>query len=198
MNLIAIGRKAVINNPMLDAVGITYSPKGVGVNERLQTNVPSIYAVGDATGLSILAHVAIQQGIIAAENIMTPEKARTMNYDVIPAVVYTLPEVATVGNIPQDLNGIKVVKFPFSANLRANIEEHNAGFVKLWIKGNNTLIATQIVGDYAGEIIQSYANIIALKANIEDIANTIHAHPTYNEIVRNSFEYALGRAIEYN
>lgn len=200
MNLIAIGRKAVINNPMLDAVGIQYSPKGVGVDGYLRTNIPNIYAVGDATGLSILAHVAIQQGIIAAENIMNGHgkcELREMNYDIIPAVVYTLPEVATVGTIPADVNGINIVKFPFSANLRANIEEHNIGFVKMWLDANNTLLAVQMVGDYAGEIIQAYANVIQTKTSIEEISKIIHAHPTYNEIVRNSFEYVLNKAIEY-
>lgn len=199
-NLIAIGRKAVINNEELERIGLTYNPKGINVNEHMQTNVPNIYAIGDATGLSILAHVAIQQGIITAENIMASDdlKKRKMNYDIIPAVVYTLPEVATVGNIPQDLTDIKIVKFPFAANLRANIEEHNVGFVKLWInEKTNRLRAVQMIGDYAGEIIQTYANIIALDGDIEKIANTIHAHPTYNEIVRNSLEYALGRAIEF-
>lgn len=196
MNLIAIGRKAIIHNEMLEKLGITFSPKGVGVNNFMQTNVENIYAIGDATGLSILAHVAIQQGIIAAENIMGAK--REMNYDVIPAVVYTLPEVANVGTVPTDLTGVKVVKFPFKANLRANIEEHNDGFVKLWInESQKTLIAAQLVNDNAGEIIQGFANIIQNKINIEDVANTIHAHPTYNEIVRNSFEYALGRAIEF-
>ncbi|MFS8131325.1 MAG: dihydrolipoyl dehydrogenase [Candidatus Dojkabacteria bacterium] len=196
MNLIAIGRKAIINNPMLEKLGIEFSPKGITVNTFMQTKIENIYAIGDATGLSILAHVAIQQGIIAAENIMGAK--REMNYDVIPAVVYTIPEVATVGKVPEDLSGIKVVKFPFTANLRANIEEHNSGFVKLWInESSKYLIAAEMIGDLAGEIIQGYANIIHNKVSIEDIANTIHAHPTYNEIVRNSFEYALGRAIEF-
>jgi dihydrolipoamide dehydrogenase len=196
LNLIAIGRKAVINNPEFDKLGIQYTPKGIIVNELLQTNFPNIYAVGDATGLSILAHVAIQQGIFSAENMYA--KNRVMDYSVIPAVVYTLPEVSTVGTVPADLTGIKVVKFPFSANLRANIEGHNTGFVKLWVnEADKTLIAAQMVGDMAGEIIQAYGNAVALKTPIDQIANIIHAHPTFNEIVRNSFEHALGRAIEY-
>lgn len=195
LNLIAIGRKAVINNTELEKAGVTYNPKGINVNSHMRTDVPSIYAVGDATGLSILAHVAIQQGIIAAENIMGA--SREMSYDIIPAVVYTLPEVATVGTIPQDTEGVRVIKFPFSSNLRANIEGHNSGFVKLWISAENKLLAVQMLGDYAGEIIQAYADIIAMKADISEIANTIHAHPTYNEVVRNSLEFALGRAIEY-
>lgn len=201
MNLIAIGRKAVIHSPMLEKTGIEFTSKGIQVNGYLQTNIPSIYAVGDATGLSILAHVAIQQGIIAAENIMSPKAnidKREMDYSVVPAVVYTLPEVATVGTVPVDLNGVKIVKFPFSANLRANIEEHSHGFVKMWIdEASENLIAAQMIGEYAGEIIQAYANLIALKTKLSDVSKIIHAHPTYNEVVRNSLEFALGRAIEY-
>lgn len=201
MNLIAIGRKAVLHNEMLEKAGIEYTPKGIKVNEYLQTNLPNVYAVGDATGLSILAHVAIQQGIFAAENIMSETgkcEKKTMDYSVVPAVVYTLPEVATVGSVPADLTNIKVVKFPFSANLRASIEEHTTGFVKMWIDElSGTLIATQLIGEYAGEIVQAYANLIALKTTLEDVSRIIHAHPTYSEVVRNSIEFALGRAIEW-
>ena len=199
-NLIAIGRKAVLNSPELDKLGIKYSPKGIEVNDQMQTNKSNIYAVGDATGRSILAHVAIQQGIITAENIMSPlgSQQRKMNYDVIPAVVYTLPEVASVGTVPSDLTNIQVVKFPFTSNLRANIEEHNRGFVKLWInKNSKTLVAVQIINDNAGEIVQNFAQIVQSRLSIEDVASTIHAHPTYSEIVRNSLEFALGRAIEH-
>jgi dihydrolipoamide dehydrogenase len=154
-----------------------------------------------------LAHVAIQHGIIAAEYIsgLTAEDGsfRKMDYSVIPAVVYTLPEVATVGTIPADLTDIEVVKFPFSANLRANIEEHNKGFVKMWFTKNDKtgkvqkLVACQMVGDNAGETIQAYANIIGLDSDLEKLSRIIHAHPTYNEVVRNSLEFALGRAIEF-
>lgn len=207
MNLIAIGRKAVVNVEKLAEVGIDATPKGVIVNEFMQTSVPNIFAVGDATGQSILAHVAIQQGILAAEYIggLTTEDGsfRKMDYSVIPAVVYTLPEVATVGTVPADLNDIKVIKFPFSANLKANIEEHNTGFVKLWFTKDDVtgkvqkLVACQIIGDNAGEIIQAYANIIGMDMSLEKLSRIIHAHPTYNEVVRNSLEFALGRAIEF-
>lgn len=199
-NLIAIGRKAVLNSPELDKLGIKYSPKGIDVDDFMKTNKGNIYAIGDATGKSILAHVAIQQGIITAENIMAPlgSRQRKMNYDVIPAVVYTLPEVASVGTVPNDLKDIQVVKFPFTSNLRANIEEHNKGFAKLWInKNSKTLVAVQIINDNAGEIVQIFAQIVQSRLSIEDVASTIHAHPTYSEIVRNSLEFALGRAIEH-
>jgi len=195
LNLIAIGRKAVINEFELTKLNIAHTAKGIIVDEYLRTNIPNIYSVGDSTGLSILAHVAIQQGIIAAENINN--SLRKMNYSVIPAVIYTLPEVSIVGTLPKDLTDIKVYKYPFSANLRANIEGRNQGFVKLWVSKENKLLAAQLVGEEVSEIVQSYANVIALDLKLDEVANIIHAHPTYNEIVRNSFEYVLGRAIEY-
>jgi dihydrolipoamide dehydrogenase len=196
MTLVATGRDPVFNTQSLDHVGIKYSKKGIETDSKMKTNFENIYAIGDATGHSVLAHVAMRQGIIAAENIMG--QTSEMNYDVIPAVVYTLPEVASVGVIPEDMSGVKEVKFPFSANLRATIEGHDIGFVKLWVNTQTqTLLAAQIIGDYAGEIIQAYADIIALKLNISNVTNIIHAHPTYNEIVKNSLEFALGRVIEY-
>jgi len=196
LNLIAIGRKAVFDSEQLKAVGIDFTDKGVSVNDFMQTSLNNVYAVGDSTGKSILAHVAIQQGMVAAEHMAG--QPREMSYDVIPAVVYTLPEVSLVGQFPAESEFVQVVKFPFSANLRANIEGHNGGFVKLWIdKAEGTLLGAQLVGEYAGEIIQTYANIVATKTPIAEMAGIIHAHPTYNEIVRNSLQHALGKAIEY-
>lgn len=197
LNLIAIGRKAQVDKSQMAALGIATDNQGIVVNDYLQTSKTNIYAIGDATGRSILAHVAIQQGIIAAENIMG--KLRQMKYDVIPAVVYTLPEVAAVGSIPTDNPNLKTVTFPLSANLRAVIEEHESGFVKLWYEDvSYKLLAVQVIGFLASEVIQGYANIIALNLPLAEVANIIHAHPTYNELVRNSLELILGRSLEHH
>ncbi|MBN2048393.1 MAG: hypothetical protein JW750_11160, partial [Anaerolineaceae bacterium] len=157
-----------------------------------------IWAVGDATGQSILAHVGIQQGLVAAENIMKAEgeALRPMDYSVIPAVVYSLPEIVSVGIVPQDLSGVKVIKVPFSANLRANIEEHTDGFLKLWIKGN-LVLAAQAIGNNVSELIQELSNMIALKTPIEEVAEIIHPHPTYAEIIRSALEYSLDQAVDF-
>lgn len=197
LNLIAIGRKAVFDQEQLRKLKLDHSPNGITINDKTQTSRKNIYAIGDATGQSILAHVAIQQGIVAAENICG--YPRKMKYEVIPAVVYSFPEIATVGNIPSEIRGnYTVTTFPFSSNLRAEIEGHKTGFVKLWIeKKTYRLLAVQLIGEMAGEIIQAYADIIALKTKIHDVIDIIHAHPTYNEIVRNSLEHALGGAIEH-
>ena len=137
MNLIAIGRTAVLQESLYDHLGLSYTRKGVEVDDTLATSVPGVWAVGDATGKSILAHCGIQQGIICAENIMRKSGSpRLMDYSVVPAIVYSLPEIFMIGTVPTDLSDVDVVKVPFSANLRANIEEHTEGFIKLWIRDN--------------------------------------------------------------
>ncbi len=198
LNLVAIGRRPVINEAELNRLGIAHTPRGITVDDYMQTNIPNVYALGDSTGKSILAHVAIQQALIAAEHIDGGE--RKMRYDVIPAVIYTIPEGATVGYTPHnEPAGIRDVRYPFSANLRSSIDGNTEGFAKLWIDEKaNKLVGAQVVHEYAGEIIQAYANMIELGLDLNVVANTIHAHPTFNEIVRNSLEYALGRAVEYH
>lgn len=198
MNLIAIGRSAVLQEDLYQRLGIEYTRKGIQVDNTMQTSVEGIWAIGDATGKSILAHCGIQQGVICAENIMRPEgtEPRLMDYDVVPAIVYTLPEIFSIGNVPQNLADVKVVKVPFAVNLRANIEEHTDGFVKLWIR-DNKVIAAQAIGYMVSEIQQELANMIALGTDIDDVTKIIHAHPTYNEIIRSALEYAEGKAVDF-
>lgn len=197
MNLIAIGRTAVLQEDLYDRLGLTYSRKGIDVDDTLQTSVKGVWAIGDATGKSILAHCGIQQGVICAENIMDASDApRLMDYGVIPAIVYSLPEIISIGEVPQDLTDVKVVKVPFAVNLRANIEEHNEGFIKMWIR-DNRLIAAQAIGFMVSEIQQELANMIALKTDIDEVTKIVHAHPTYNEIIRSALEYAEGKAVDF-
>jgi dihydrolipoamide dehydrogenase len=198
MSLIAIGRNAVVHEATYQKLGLQFTRKGVGVDDFQRTNIPGIWAVGDATGRSILAHVGIQQGIIAAENIMKKagEPLRKMDYDVIPAVIYTMPEIVGVGTVPQDLNGVKVVKVPFAINLRAGIEDYPDGFVKMWIK-DNKILASQAIGHNVSEIMQEVANMIALKTDIEKVSEIIHAHPTFAEIIRSTLDYALDKAVDF-
>lgn len=196
--LIAIGREAVVHEETYQKQGLRYTRKGVEVDDFQKTSVPGIWAIGDATGRSILAHVGIQQGIIAAENIMAKPGSplHKMDYEVIPAVVYSIPEVAMVGTVPQDLSGVAVVKVPFAVNLRANIEYRQDGFIKLWIK-DNRLLAAQAIGHNVSEIFQEFANMIALKSDIAAVAEVIHAHPTYAEIARSALDHALGKAVDF-
>ena len=140
----------------------------------------------------------MQQGIICAENMRKAAAAplRRMDYEVIPSVVYSIPEVVGVGTVPADLTGVSVFKVPFAANLRARIEAYDEGFFKLWVKDNRVL-AAQAIGHNVSEIIQEVANMIALKTPLNDVAEIIHAHPTYSEITRSSLEYALGKQVDF-
>jgi dihydrolipoamide dehydrogenase len=198
MNLIAIGRTAVLQEELYTRLGLSYSRRGIDVDDTLQTSVKGVWAVGDATGKSILAHCGIQQGIICAENIMRAEGAppRLMDYNIIPAIVYSLPEIISIGQVPEDLSDVQIVKVPFAVNLRANIEEHTEGFIKMWIR-NNKLIAAQVIGFMVSEIQQELVNMIALGTDIDEITKIVHAHPTYNEIIRSALEYAENKAVDF-
>lgn len=198
LNLIAIGRIAVLQEELYKKLGLSYTRKGIDVDDTLQTSVPGIWAIGDATGKSILAHCGIQQGVICGENIMRGEaEPRLMDYNVIPAIVYSMPEIFSIGQVPDDLIDVDVVKVPFSANLRANIEDHTQGFLKLWIK-ERKVIAAQAIGFMVSEIQQELANMIALGTDIGEVTKIVHAHPTYNEIVRSALEYAEGKAVDFS
>jgi len=196
--LIAVGRKPVIQREMFDNLGIQYDAKGIYVDDHLRTSMDGVWAIGDATGKSILAHVGIQQGLICAENIMKPsgERMRDMDYSVIPAVVYSIPEVVSVGHVPSDLTGVGVYKVPFAVNLRAKIEDYTDGFIKVWIK-DNTVLAAQAIGQGVSEMMQELANMIALRTPVDAVAEIIHAHPTYSEIVRSILEYSRGQATDF-
>ncbi len=194
--LIAVGRQPVIEKGMFDRAGIAYTKKGIGIDEYLRTNVPGIWAIGDATGKSILAHVGMQQGIVCAENIMRPGALRAMDYDVIPAVVYSIPEVVAVGRVPDDPTGVTAYTVPFAVNLRARIEAYTEGFIKIWVKDGRVL-AAQGIGHGISELIQELANMIALRTPIADVAGIIHAHPTYSEITRSVLQLALGQPVDF-
>jgi dihydrolipoamide dehydrogenase len=196
--LIATGRRPVIETGMFDRLGIAYDERGIGVDDYLRTNVTGVWSIGDATGKSVLAHVGMQQGIVAAENIMSERGAalRRMNYAVIPSVVYSIPEVVGVGQVPADPDGVSVYSVPFSVNLRARIEAYDAGFVKIWVR-NERVLAAQAIGHNVSEIMQELANMIALQTPVADVADIIHAHPTYSEITRSVLEYALGKEVDF-
>ena len=198
MTLVAIGRQAVVDDSMYQRLGLDYSKNGINVNDFLQTNLPGIWAIGDATGRSILAHVGIQQGIVAAENIMNSESEtmREMDYYVIPAVIYSLPEIVGVGTIPSNLKEVSIVRVPFSVNLRAGIEDYPDGFIKMWLK-DDVVLAAQAIGHNVSEIMQEVVNMIALKTNIHYVSEIIHAHPTYAEIIRSTLDLALNKAVDF-
>jgi dihydrolipoamide dehydrogenase len=195
--LVSIGRRPVQDKKGFERIGLDFNDRGIAIDEYQRTNVPGVWAIGDATGRSILAHVGIQQGIVCAENMMAKTgQLRKMDYEVIPAIVYSIPEIVMVGSIPKDLQDVQVVKVPFTTNLRAAIEAYPEGFIKLWIK-NQIILAAQVIGHNASEFMQEISNMIALKTPIEKVAEIIHAHPTYSEIIRSTLDLALGKAVDF-
>ena len=186
--LISVGRKPFTKSLNIEKIGIQCDSKGrVKVNEKFKTNINNIYAVGDVKDGPMLAHKAEEEGIAVAEIIAG--QAGHVNYDLIPGVIYTTPEVAYVGKSEEDLKKInlsyKVGKFPFMANSRAKAVDKPEGFVKI-LAGNKTdkVLGVHIIGPHAGEMIAEMSVAMEFGASSEDIARTCHAHPTFSEAIK--------------
>src|SRR5690606_10388087 len=186
--LVAIGRVPYTNGLGLDDVGIETDRRGrIVVDAHLQTKVPGIYAIGDVIAGPMLAHKAEDEGVAVAEIIAG--KAGHVNYDVIPGVVYTFPEVAAVGKTEEELKeagvAYSVGKFPFTANGRAKVNQETDGFVKVLADATtDKVLGVHIVGAEAGEMIHEAAVLMEFGGSSEDLARTCHAHPTRSEAVK--------------
>jgi dihydrolipoamide dehydrogenase len=172
--LICIGRKPIIVEEELNKIGVSFNQRGIIVNEKLQTNVNNIYAIGDVTGMYELAHVASKQGEVAAENIMGI--GSIMDYRSVPVCVFTYPEIAFVGQ----LSGEKIGVFPLTASAKASCLGESRGFVKVYDKGG-IIVGVLIIAPHAGEMIGEAALAVRMNMKIEDVQDTIHAHPTLPE-----------------
>jgi len=188
--LVAIGRKPYTQGLGLDAVGIKLDGKGrVETDKHFRTNLPNIYAIGDVIIGPMLAHKAEDEGVAVAE-IIAGQHGH-MNYDVIPSVVYTWPEIASVGKTEEELKAsgqaYRVGKFPFSANSRAKANKDTEGFVKILSDAKtDRVLGCHIIGPDAGTLIAEVVLAMEFGASSEDIARTCHAHPTLNESVRDA------------
>jgi dihydrolipoamide dehydrogenase len=186
--LVAVGRRPYTEGLNLDAIGVKRDERGrVAVDARYLTNVPGIYAIGDAIAGPMLAHKAEDEGIAVAE--IAAGQAGHVNYDVIPGVVYTTPEIAGVGKTEEELKQAgaeyRVGKFPFSANGRARGMGIKDGFVKVLADaGTDRVLGAHIVGPYAGELIAELAVLMEFGGAAEDLARVCHAHPTLSEAIR--------------
>lgn len=186
--LVATGRRAYSDRLGLKEAGVSLDERGrVAVDKHYQTNVPGIYAIGDVIAGPMLAHKGEDEGVALAE--MLAGQAGHVNYDVIPSVVYTSPEVASVGKTEEELKkaGIdyKAGKFPFTANGRARAMLHTDGFVKILAdKATDRVLGVHIVGFGAGEMIHEAAVLMEFGGSSEDLARTCHAHPTMSEAVK--------------
>ncbi|HJD67482.1 MAG TPA: dihydrolipoyl dehydrogenase [Rickettsia endosymbiont of Bembidion lapponicum] len=191
--LMAVGRKAYTQNLGLEAVGIATDKQGrIEINEHFQTVVPNIYAVGDAVKGAMLAHKAEEEAVAATE--IMAGQAGHVNYNLIPSVIYTSPEVASVGETEEQLKergvSYKVGKFPFLANSRARAVGRTEGMVKILADSKtDKVLGAHIIGADAGTLIAELTAYMEFGAAAEDIARTCHAHPTLSEAIK---EAALG------
>lgn len=196
--LLSIGRKPVTDNLALDNLGVKTNRGAVVVNESMQTNVPNIYAIGDATAGVMLAHVASSEGIVAVESIMRAKP--NIDFKTIPYCVYTKPELAGVGLTEEQARekgyDVKVGIFPMYINGKAMIEAEQEGLVKYVIDGaTKEVLGLHMSGPNATELIVEGALAVRLEATINEITSTIHAHPTVAESLHEAAHAVHSNAI---
>ncbi len=197
--LVSIGRRAYTDGLGLAEAGVELDDRGrVKVDAHYVTNVSGIYAIGDVIAGPMLAHKAEEEGVALAERMAG--QAGHVNYDVIPGVVYTWPEVASIGRTEDDLKrqGVeyKVGKFPFTANGRARAMGSTDGFVKILAdKATDQILGAHIIGPDAGGLIAELATAMEFGASSEDVARTCHAHPSLSEAVKEAALAVEGRAL---
>ena len=197
--LLAIGRRAYVGGLGLDSAGVALDERGrITVDAHYATNVPGIWAIGDVIAGPMLAHKAEEEGVALAE-ILAGQKGH-VNYGAIPGVVYTWPEVASVGETEEALKArgvaYKVGKFPFMANGRARAMGDTDGFVKILAdKASDRVLGAHIIGPDAGTLIAEIALAMEFGASAEDVARTCHAHPSLNEAVKEAALAVDGRAL---
>lgn len=194
----AVGRRPNVENLGLEAAGIRHSPKGIAVNNRMETNVPGIYAIGDVVGGIMLAHVASKEGVVAAENAAGGDSF--MNYKAVPACIFSLPEAATVGMSEEQAReagrAVRVGKFALVNNGKALASGDATGFIKLVADEQlDELLGVHIVGPHASDLILEGTLALNLEATLEEIDATIHAHPTLGEAIAEAALAAHGLAI---
>ncbi len=197
--LVAVGRQPYTSGLGLQKMGVALDERGfIDVDEHFKTNIAGIYAVGDVIGGAMLAHKAEEEGVALAEHLAG--KASHVNYGAIPGIVYTWPEVATVGRTEESLKqegvAYNVGKFPFSANARARCNGSTEGFVKILADAKtDRVLGVHIVGAHAGDLIAEAVMAIEVGASAEDIARICHAHPSMGEALKEAAMDVDGRAI---
>jgi len=185
--LLAIGRRPYIEGLGLETVGVTADKRGMIANDHYRTSAPGVWVIGDVTAGPMLAHKAEDEAVACIETIAG--KAGHVNYDVIPGVIYTYPEVAVVGKTEEELKAAgvayKVGKFPFLANSRAKVNHETEGFVKVLADAKtDRILGAHLIGPSVSEMIGEYCVAMEFAAASEDVARTCHPHPTRSEALR--------------
>ena len=196
--LLAAGRVPDFGNINVQKLGIELEGRAIKVDQKMRTNIPGIYAVGDVVGKIMLAHVAFREGIVAVENISGKEVL--MDYKVVPNCVFSLPEVASVGLTEEEArkkyDQIKVSKFPYIANGKALGMGETEGMVKIIADSDTSeLLGLHILGAHASDLIAEGTLALSMEATAEEIVNTIHAHPTLAETIAEAAEGIIGKPI---
>jgi dihydrolipoamide dehydrogenase len=197
--LVSVGRKPSLTGIDAKALGLNVGKRGeIAVDQQMRTNLPNVYAIGDAVGGKLLAHKAEEEGTIAAE-VIAGHKVH-MDYKSMPSVVYTWPEIATVGLAQHEVEAggrkYKVGRFPFSANGRARTAGDTTGFVKFIADAEtDELLGAHMIGPNVSEMIQEAVLAFEYRGSSEDIGITVHSHPTLSEAVKEAALGVLGRSI---
>jgi dihydrolipoamide dehydrogenase len=200
MALISIGVLPNSDNMGLEAAGVKTNERGyIAIDDQMKTNVGHIYAIGDVTGKLALAHVASAQGIVAAETI-AGHKTRPLKYQNMPRCTYTHPEVASVGlteaQAKEQGYAVRVGRFPFQANGKALGMNENAGFVKIVAEEKyNEVLGVHMIGSHVTELLAGPTGMINLETTLDELAATVHPHPTMSEVVMEAAHVALGEPI---
>lgn len=186
--LMAVGRKANVDSLNLADVGIEFTPRGIVVNDVMQTNIPHIYAVGDINGRMMLAHAATFQGIVALDHIMGIENE--IDLSVMPAAVFTSPEAASVGKTEDECKEagipVKCLKAFFRANGKAVTMGETDGFCKIVIADDGQVLGCHMYGPHSSDIIQEACALITRKATLDEFQSIIHTHPTLTEVLQSA------------
>lgn len=195
--LVSIGRFANLRG--LENLSLKTYRRGVVTNERMETNVPGVYAIGDLNGVFNLAHVASAEGIVAVENILK-KKDMTINYNKVPNCIYSSPEMAAAGYNEADarkkFKNVIVSKFPLSANGKALAEGENTGFIKIIAEGEyGEIVGVHIIAPTATDMISEIVTTMELEGTIHDLAKVIHPHPSLSEIVMEAAHGAIYKPI---
>jgi dihydrolipoamide dehydrogenase len=197
--LVSVGRRPSLRGIDASALGLALGARGeIVVDDQQRTNVRNVFAIGDATGGKLLAHKAEEEGVVAAEVIAG--KPVHMHHRTIPGIVYTWPEIATVGLTEHEVKAsgraYRVGKFPFSANGRARTMGETRGFVKFVVDAStDEILGAHMVGPNVADLMSEVVLAMEYRGSAEDIAITVHSHPTLSEVVKEAGLAALGRAI---
>lgn len=187
--LMAVGRRPNTDGLNLEAAGIDYTRKGITVNDSFETSVPGVFAIGDVTGGIMLAHAATYQGLHALNCICGGQDS--IRFDLIPAAVFTMPEVATVGLTEEQCREqelpVRCLKSFYRANGKAVSMDETDGYCKLIVSESGSLLGAHLMGAHASDLIHEIAAAMNLNGTLEQLQSVIHAHPTLSEVLQSSF-----------